>query len=945
MNHAIVKAVTSGDTVLLMGQKASSNGPPPEKSITLSSLMAPKLGYGDTRPDEPFAFQSREFLRKLLIGKKVQFKVEYSVPAIKRDFGAIYFNGQSVCKEVVKNGWASVKSIEKSRDGVSEDFDELQNLQESARSSKLGMWGATPSTVTNRRGAFDADKLFQEVENKPLAAVVEWVRDAGSARCYIPSKNITVMVNMAGIQTPRLARTVQPGVVKTNAAPPAPSTANNKAPLPSSTTADPVLMPAEPFAAQAKHFVEVRLLHRDVCVRLHAVDRNDSFFGSIEHPAGDIRQVLLTRGLAKCSDWSIRFLQLKLASSLRAAEKSAKNKRLNVWKSYVPPTIHGDKEFIGTVGECLSADTFIILVGDQKRSKIGAREARRISLSSVRTPRLGRRDRDEAEPWAFQSKEYMRNLLIGKSVRVTVEYTRSSNNNSNKGGTTTTSTLPPRVYATINLQNKSKRNVAEALVGEGLGEVIRHRQGEERSGEYDKLLAAEAKAKQNKKCIHSSKDAPIVRINDISRSAHKAKAFFPFLQRNRNTKAIVEYVYSATRLRLFIPDHNCICNFALIGVRTPNSSRPPRDGQPGRDAEPFSREANLLTREKVLQREVIIDTEDIDKMGTFLGGLYYAFGRNKRNLLASELLENGYGKILHFSAERSSTYDELLSSEEIAKSTRLNVWKNFDAEQLERAKRREEAEVSDGTGSGGGSDCRDVVISHMNDATDFYLHYTLSEKENLANLATQMKVYETEVAPFVSPAKHAFCAAPFDEGNGSEWYRGRIEELIKDNKNGTQTARILFIDYGNTADVPVAKLKTLSPELLSIKPLAHAAKFAFVKIPMLNEEYGEDAAIAFDKMAWGKDLVAIIHSRDNEARDVVTLQYKEDLESTVTEGMLKQGFARLKRNYKREIRPSDADKTIERVFESFDKAQMEARTNHCGIWRYGDIDSDDEGGI
>ena len=164
MNHAIVKAISSGDTLLLMGQKASSNGPPPEKSITLSSLMAPKLGYGDTRPDEPFAFQSREFLRKLLIGKKVQFKIEYSVPAIKRDFGAVYFNGQSVCKEVVKNGWASVKSLEKSRDGVSEDFDELQNLQESARSSKLGMWGPTPSTVPNRRGAFNADELFQEVE-------------------------------------------------------------------------------------------------------------------------------------------------------------------------------------------------------------------------------------------------------------------------------------------------------------------------------------------------------------------------------------------------------------------------------------------------------------------------------------------------------------------------------------------------------------------------------------------------------------------------------------------------------------------------------------------------------------------------------------------------------------------------------------------------------------
>ena len=111
---------------------------------------------------------------------------------------------------------------------------------------------------------------------------------------------------------------------------------------------------------------------------------------------------------------------------------------------------------------------------------------------------MGRRGRDEGEPWAAQSKEFMRNLLIGKSVRVTVEYTRSSNNSGKDGETP----LPPRVYATIKLQNKSKRNVAEALVGEGFGEVIRHRQGEERSAEYDKLLVAKRKQnKQRKICI------------------------------------------------------------------------------------------------------------------------------------------------------------------------------------------------------------------------------------------------------------------------------------------------------------------------------------------------------------------------------------------------------------------------------------------------------------
>ena len=78
------------------------------------------------------------------------------------------------------------------------------------------------------------------------------------------------------------------------------------------------------------------------------------------------------------------------------------------------------------------------------------------------------------------------------------------------------------------------------------------------------------------------------------------------------------------------------------------------------------------------------------------------------------------------------------------------------------------AEVSNTTPS---TECRDVVISHMNDASDFYLHYTLSEKDYLKDLTAKMKAYATEVAPFVSPAKHAFCAAPLTKAmelNGTE---------------------------------------------------------------------------------------------------------------------------------------------------------------------------------
>lgn len=95
----IVKEVLSGDSIVIVG--GAKTGIPPEKRLTLSSLIAPKLvscytacqrcmwppgGVGHVRcnpsftagpqgkrdgttKDEPFAWQAREFLRKKLIGQ------------------------------------------------------------------------------------------------------------------------------------------------------------------------------------------------------------------------------------------------------------------------------------------------------------------------------------------------------------------------------------------------------------------------------------------------------------------------------------------------------------------------------------------------------------------------------------------------------------------------------------------------------------------------------------------------------------------------------------------------------------------------------------------------------------------------------------------------------------------------------------------------------------
>ena len=96
---AIVKAVPSGDTVLVMGAD-SSRGPPPEKLISLTGITAPRLANRST-DDSPWAWASRDFLRRLVIGKPVTFVIEAPASTVPGgptggpppEFGTVYFEG------------------------------------------------------------------------------------------------------------------------------------------------------------------------------------------------------------------------------------------------------------------------------------------------------------------------------------------------------------------------------------------------------------------------------------------------------------------------------------------------------------------------------------------------------------------------------------------------------------------------------------------------------------------------------------------------------------------------------------------------------------------------------------------------------------------------------------------------------------------------------------
>lgn len=172
--------------------------------------------------------------------------------------------------------------------------------------------------------------------------------------------------------------------------------------------------------------------------------------------------------------------------------------------------------------------------------------------------------------------------------------------------------------------------------------------------------------------------------------AKKAKDFLPSLQRIRRIPAVVEYVLSGHRFKLYIPKLTCSIAFAFSGVRCPGRG------------EPYSDEAISVMRRRIMQRDVEvnlakhnisvsflfsyivcfvhtlfvittqIEVETVDRTGTFLGSMWEG-----RTNVATVILEAGLAKMqTSFGADRIVEAHILENAERSAKNQKLKVTSN-----------------------------------------------------------------------------------------------------------------------------------------------------------------------------------------------------------------------------------------------------------------------------
>lgn len=325
------------------------------------------------------------------------------------------------------------------------------------------------------------------------------------------------------------------------------------------------------------------------------------------------------------------------------------------------------------------------------------------------------------------------------------------------------------------------RNIAEALVAKGYATVVRYRNdNDQRSSHYDKLLEAELKAQKAGIGVHAKKDIPTHRIQDTSGDSAKAKKFFPFLKRAQKTEATVEFVASGSRMRVYIPKESVLVTFLLAGVNCPRGARPAIGGGGMQEAEPYGEEALHFTKEKCLQRDVVVTIEEMDKAGNFIGWMWI----DNENLSVA-LVEQGLSS-MHHNAETSEFARALKTAEENAIKKRIGIWKDFVEVEKETEKERN-APIQDRT-----LKYEKVVITEITSEGHFYVqNVDLGSKlESLMEKIHQEFKNNAPLPGSYAPRRGNICAARFTADD--QWYRAKVEKVTEDKK-----AHIFYIDYGN----------------------------------------------------------------------------------------------------------------------------------------------------
>lgn len=899
---AKVKNVLSGDTVILVPSK-TSQFPVPERMLTLSYVKS-----GDS-------YQSKEYLRQLLIGKDIKFRVLFKTPNVGKEFGDIQAPiFKSLIEHLLEKGHVKLK------DNIQDDseyVDDLRNLESKAKQNQVGLWSVA-SALEDKIETIELNEgIMGKSQNAPITTIVEKVisGDRVMARILVnKNQHVTTPLLLAGIKCPRTDdATEAASVIK--------------------------------VAQEAKAFVEEKLLTTKAVIKVSVIGESQAGvpIAIIHHPSGNnVHAKLLENGFGEVVDWQSSLVGSSTMGELRKAEQTAKalGKGLyantKVSRSSAPVTQSskglkpGSTITNASIAKVIGADTLVVRLPSSD-------EELTVQLASIRGPKPSdstiTSNHQQQLALVNTAREYVRQHVIGKTGTVYIDGYKDANKE-----------LGFDARFLISFKINGTNDLSEMIVNSGMGTVIKHNKAtaHERSLNWDKLVELEEEQKKlAKKGVFFNGDINKVltvgtRIVDASENYTKAKTFFNgFKQKGRIANGYyVEFIPSVNRVKLYNPKEGLKLTLILGGLSNNKN-------------EALGQEGLKYMNKKFLQRNIEFDIYDMDKIGGFIGNLY--LNASSLQPIQVSLLEQGLVSIHDLAVNSNSFSNELINAEESAKSSKKGLWANYDASKVQEELDLQNAKLSELKLDSAKPKFFDVEVTDI-DSTGTISYHQLDQTtaNTFATFKKQFADFHNQ-APSASntsidlphnlskpPKKGELVSAKFSE-NG-KYYRGKVLNYDKTTRN----FEVKHLDFGNVDKVPLSSLRVLPAKfsLTQLPKFAHTCVLQNLRLPPTKPtDYLTDALYALEDLTFDKKLVisALPSSVPNVDYSVVLYDSEESLKDptyTINKQLVSEGWA--------VVEPKGVSPNLKEYIESVEKAQKQARSAHLGCWEFGDVSFDDE---
>ncbi|EGV65952.1 hypothetical protein PSN45_003242 [Yamadazyma tenuis] len=887
---AKVKNVLNGDTIVLVPSK-TTQVPAPERVLTLSYVRSND------------SFESREFVRQLLIGKDVKFKVEYKNPTTGREFGDVQAPiFKSLAAYLVERG------IVKLKDNINEDSEFIENLralEEKAKTKNEGLWDSSVKPI--EVVAID-EAIIEKSQKNPITTIVERVisGDRVIGRIIVNKhQHVSTPLLLAGLKCPRTDDASQSKLLTTT-------------------------------AQQAKSFVEDKFLTTKAVLKVKIVGENQAGLpvALFEHPSGNnIHEKLLENGLAEVVDWQSTLIGSSTMSGLRKAEQTAKALGKGMYATAKPSGTSSTGALSGKIstkhlrpGLTIDGVTITRVVqADTLNIRIPSGEEITVQLASVRAPKPNdstvTSNKQLQLAIANSAREFVRQYAAGKSATVYIDGFRNANKELG---------FDSRFLVSVKI---GKTDLSELILENGWAGVIKHNKQtlDERSLNWDKLVEIEEEQKRlGKNGVYYKGDISKIvtvgtRIVDASENSARAKSFFGgFKQKGRIGGGYhVEFVPSTSKVRLFNPKEGLKLTLILGGLSNQKNE--------------VSEEGLKYLNSKVLQKNIEFEVYDMDKIGGFIGNLF--LNSSSLKPFQVNLLEQGYVQTHDIAVGFNSFEKDLVTAEDSAKSSKKGLWAHERVDQIAQDFSKVQLEVK--------PIFRDIEVTYVDSTGVIYFqNLDAAVKSKFNSFKQEFDEFHQQIPSATSvssdlpfnltkaPKKNEYVSIKLEDNN--KYYRGKVLGYNK----ATGLYEVKHIDYGNVDEVPLSSLRAL-PLFYSVGAIpafSNSCKLQYVELaPSKPVDYLTESLNLLDELTFEKKLVisGLPSKTTGVDYDVILYDSEASLKDpthTLNKQMVKKGLAIV----------DEKQKSTNEIFAQLKAAQTAAINAHKGCWEYGEVAFEEE---